>query len=195
MGVKCYACIGGTRVVEDTRCLAEGQHVVVGTPGRVNDMLNRQFLRTDDIKMFVLDEADEMLSRGFEQQIREVFQYLPDSAQIILLSATMPTEILDVTKQMMTNPVQILVKKEELTLDGIRQFYIRVKLEEYKLPTLLDLYSVLDIGQVVIFVNTVKKAINLEEELTRNKFKVSCIVRRFSIFNFCVAQRTAPRAA
>lgn len=88
----------------------------------------------------------------------------------------MPTEIFEVTKLMMNDPVQILVKKEELTLDGIRQFFINVKLEEYKLPTLIDLYSVLDIGQVVIFVNTVKKAASLEEQLQRKKFKVSCIV-------------------
>jgi len=175
LGVKCYACIGGRSTQADCQALAEGQHVIVGTPGRVYDMMTRDVLTTESIKMFVLDEADEMLSRGFETQIQQIFKFLPDSSQIILLSATMPTEIFEVTKLMMNDPVQILVKKEELTLDGIRQFFINVKLEEYKLPTLIDLYSVLDIGQVVIFVNTVKKAASLEEQLQRKKFKVSCI--------------------
>nr|VZI08075.1 unnamed protein product [Spirometra erinaceieuropaei] len=158
LGAKCYACIGGTRTTNDLMSLSGGQHVVVGTPGRVLDMMNRDVLTTDNIKMFVLDEADEMLSRGFAAQIQNIFR-----------------EIFEVTKQMMNDPVKILVKKEELTLDGIRQFYIKVRREEYKLPTLLDLYSLLDIGQVVIFVNTVKKAIGLEEQLREQKFKVSCI--------------------
>nr|AFM74225.1 DEAD box ATP-dependent RNA helicase [Spirometra erinaceieuropaei] len=175
LGAKCYACIGGTRTTNDLMSLSGGQHVVVGTPGRVLDMMNRDVLTTDNIKMFVLDEADEMLSRGFAAQIQNIFRFLPSTAQIILLSATMPREIFEVTKQMMNDPVEILVKKEELTLDGIRQFYIKVRREEYKLPTLLDLYSLLDIGQVVIFVNTVKKAIGLEEQLREQKFKVSCI--------------------
>uniref|UniRef100_A0A183T3M4 RNA helicase n=1 Tax=Schistocephalus solidus TaxID=70667 RepID=A0A183T3M4_SCHSO len=159
LGAKCYACIGGTRTTNDLMSLS-------------GDVLT-----TDNIKMFVLDEADEMLSRGFAAQIQNIFKFLPSTAQviIILLSATMPMEIFEVTKQMMNDPVKILVKKEELTLDGIRQFYIKVRREEYKLPTLLDLYSLLDIGQVVIFVNTVKKAISLEEQLREQKFKVSCI--------------------
>ncbi|VDD77703.1 unnamed protein product [Mesocestoides corti] len=173
--VKCYACIGGTRLQQDIQVLSDGQHVVVGTPGRVYDMIDRGALTTDYIKMFVLDEADEMLSRGFETQIQNIFKFLPETAQIVLLSATMPTEILEITKQMTNDPVRILVKKEELTLDGIRQFYIKVVREEYKFQTLLDLYASMSITQAVVFVNTVKKAIAVSEELLKNKFKVSCI--------------------
>lgn len=80
--VKCHACVGGTSVREDTRILQAGVHVVVGTPGRVYDMLRRRALRADAIKMFVLDEADEMLSRGFKDQIYDIFQLLPPKLQV-----------------------------------------------------------------------------------------------------------------
>jgi superfamily II DNA/RNA helicase len=80
--VKCHACVGGTSVREDTRILQGGVHVVVGTPGRVYDMLRRRALRADSIRMFVLDEADEMLSRGFKDQIYDIFQLLPPKLQV-----------------------------------------------------------------------------------------------------------------
>ncbi len=80
--VKCHACVGGTSVREDARILGAGVHVVVGTPGRVYDMLRRRCLRADNIKMFVLDEADEMLSRGFKDQIYDIFQLLPPKLQV-----------------------------------------------------------------------------------------------------------------
>merc|ERR1712084_153876 len=85
--VKCHACIGGTAVRKDIDTLNEGCHVVVGTPGRVFDMISRNVLKANDMKMFVLDEADEMLSRGFKDQIYDVFRKLPNNIQVILLSA------------------------------------------------------------------------------------------------------------
>ena len=114
----CHACIGGTNVRDDMRSLESGAHVVVGTPGRVMDMINRRALRTDYIKMFVLDEADEMLSRGFKDQIYDVFRTLPADIQVTLLSATMPADVMDVTSRFMRDPIRILVKKDELTLEG-----------------------------------------------------------------------------
>uniref|UniRef100_A0A183BTB0 RNA helicase n=1 Tax=Globodera pallida TaxID=36090 RepID=A0A183BTB0_GLOPA len=129
MGVKFHTCIGGTSVRDDQRKLEGGVQVIVGTPGRVNDMIQRGALKTEKIKMFVLDEADEMLSRGFKDQIYDVFKSLPNDVQVVLLSATMPNEVLDVTKKFMRNPIQILIKKEELTLEGIRQFYIFIDKE------------------------------------------------------------------
>eukprot|EP00095_Tigriopus_kingsejongensis_P007577 snap_masked-scaffold506_size152672-processed-gene-0.7 protein:Tk07577 transcript:snap_masked-scaffold506_size152672-processed-gene-0.7-mRNA-1 annotation:"eukaryotic initiation factor 4a-ii" len=95
MGAQCHACIGGTSVREDMRKLEAGQHIVVGTPGRVFDMISRKVLRPQDIKMFVLDEADEMLSRGFKDQIYDVFRHLNTTIQVVLLSATMPIEVLE----------------------------------------------------------------------------------------------------
>lgn len=173
LGVKCHACIGGTRVKADVQTLLNGVHCVVGTPGRVYDMLCRRALKPDSIKIFILDEADEMLSRGFKDQIYDIFQALPPDVQVGLFSATMTQEALDITRRFMTNPIRILVKQDELTLEGIRQFYINVEREEWKLDTLCDLYDALSITQAVIFCNTRKRVDWLTEQLSKRDFTVS----------------------
>lgn len=173
--VQVHACIGGTNVRDDQRRLDVGTHVIVGTPGRVNDMIERRSLRTNKIKLFVLDEADEMLSRGFKDQIYDVFKYMPQNIQVILLSATMPAEVLEVTKRFMRDPVRILVKKEELTLEGIRQFYVFVEKEDWKLDTLCDLYETVSITQAVIFCNTRRKVDWLMDQMVKRKFTVSAM--------------------
>jgi len=173
MNIESMACIGGTAVREDLKKLDVGVHVVVGTPGRVYDMIQRRALRTEHIKMFVLDEADEMLSRGFKDQIYDVFQLIPNGVQVVLLSATMPAEVLEVTKRFMRDPIRILVKKDELTLEGIKQFYIAIEREEWKLDTLCDLYETLTITQAVIFCNTRRKVEWLTEKMTSRQFTVS----------------------
>jgi len=175
MGVLCHACIGGTNVQQDIRVLEAGQHVVVGTPGRVYDMINRQALDPRGIKTFVLDEADEMLSRGFKDQIYDVFRYMSNKIQVILLSATMPADVLEVTQKFMRDPIRILVKKEQLTLEGIKQFYIGVEREEWKLDTLCDLYETLTITQAVIFCNTRRKVDWLTEKMHSRDFTVSAM--------------------
>lgn len=175
MNVQVHACIGGTSIREDQRQLEKGVHVVVGTPGRVNDMISRNVLQTEKIKMFVLDEADEMLSKGFKDQIYDVFKTMPQDVQVVLLSATMPVEVLEVTECFMQNPIQILVKKEELTLEGIRQYYINVGKDDFKFDTLCDLYDQVNVTQAVIFCNTRKKVEYLTEMMTKNKFTVSCL--------------------
>jgi translation initiation factor 4A len=175
MGVGCHACIGGTNVRDDIKRLESGVQIVVGTPGRVYDMLNRSALRSKSIKMFVLDEADEMLSRGFKEQIYDVFTTMPQNIQVILLSATMPGDVLEVTTKFMNDPVKILVKKEELTLEGIRQFYVTVEREDWKLDTLCDLYETLTITQAVIFCNTRRKVDWLTEKMRGRDFTVSAM--------------------
>lgn len=175
MKIDCHACIGGTNVREDMAKLNEGAQVVVGTPGRVYDMINRRAFKTDQLKMFCLDEADEMLSRGFKDQMYEVFQLLPQDTQCVLLSATMPQEVLEVTKKFMRDPVRILVKRDELTLEGIRQFYVAVDKEEWKLDTLCDLYETVTITQAVIFCNTRRKVDWLTDKLTSREFTVSAM--------------------
>jgi translation initiation factor 4A len=173
LSVKAHACIGGTRVRDDLGVLTEGVHVIVGTPGRVLDLLSRGALDASSIKVFILDEADEMLSRGFKDQIYDVFQNLPQSVQVGLFSATMPPEALEITRNFMNNPLRILVKQEEVTLEGIRQFFINCEKEEWKLDTLCDLYDTLNIAQAVIFCNTRKKVDWLTDQLRSRDFTVS----------------------
>jgi len=175
MEVQVHACVGGTAVRDDIRTLQAGVHIVVGTPGRVYDMINRRALRLDSIKQFMLDEADEMLSRGFKDQIYDIFKFLPETVQVCLFSATMPLDVLEVTQRFMREPVRILVKKDELTLEGIKQFYIAVDREEWKLDTLCDLYETLTITQAIIYCNTRRKVDWLQEQMQGRDFTVSCM--------------------
>lgn len=108
-------------------------------------MRNRRCFSPKWIKILVLDEADEMLSQGFKNQIYEIFQNSNTSTQVVLLSTTMSTDVSDVTKKFMRDPIQILLRKEELTLEVIKQFFINVGWEEWKLDTLYDLYETLTI--------------------------------------------------
>jgi translation initiation factor 4A len=171
--VKAHVCIGGTSIRDDIDRLKDGQHLVVGTPGRVFDMIGKRHLRVDDLITFVLDEADEMLSRGFKDQIYDIFKTLPPNIQVCLFSATMAPEILDLTSKFMRDAVRILVKKDELTLEGIRQFYVAIEKEEWKLDTLCDLYETLTITQAIIYCNTRRKVDFLADQLTKRDFTVS----------------------
>lgn len=127
--VKVHA-IGGQAIKNDIIMLKQGVHIVVGTPGRVIDMINKGYLKISSIRLFVLDEADEMLAIGFREQIQQIFKNLPGNVQVALFSATMPENILQISKQFMRDPVKILVKNEELTLEGIRQYYVGIEKEE-----------------------------------------------------------------
>lgn len=175
MNVQCHACIGGKSIGEDIRRLDYGVQVVSGTPGRVYDMIQRKHLRTRNIKMLVIDEADEMLNRGFKEQIYDIYRYLPPSTQVVLVSATLPQEVLEMTKKFMNEPVKILVKRDELTLEGIKQFFVAVEREEWKFDTLCDLYETLTITQAVIFCNTKKKVDWLAGKMRDNNFTVSAM--------------------
>lgn len=173
MNVQCHACIGGKSIGEDIRRLDYGVQVVSGTPGRVFDMIRRRNLRTRNLKMLVIDEADEMLNKGFKEQIYDIYRYLPPSTQVVLISATMPQEVLDMTKKFMNMPVKILVKRDELTLEGIKQFFVAVEKEEWKFDTLCDLYDTLTVTQAVIFCNTKRKVDWLTAKMREVNFTVS----------------------
>jgi translation initiation factor 4A len=175
LNVVCHACIGGTKVSDDIDMLRRGVHIVVGTPGRVFDMIDRRALDARSVKIFVLDEADEMLSRGFTDQIYDVFRKLPENVQVGLFSATMPDEVLEMTGKFMNDPKRILVKRDELTLEGIKQFYVAVEREEWKLDTLCDLYETLTITQAIIYCNARRKVDWLTEQLHSRDFTVSAL--------------------
>jgi len=175
MNVTCHACIGGKSVGEDMRILQSGVQVVSGTPGRVYDMIRRRALKTKHIRMLVIDEADEMLGRGFKEQLYEIYRYLPPQTQVVLVSATMPHDVLEITTKFMQDPIRILVKRDELTLEGIKQFFVAVEKEDWKFDTLCDLYDILTITQAVIFCNTKKKVEWLTTKMREANFTVSCM--------------------
>jgi translation initiation factor 4A len=122
MELRTLTMIGGTALAETRTAMTSGCHVVVGTPGRIADMINRKVFVTKSIKLFVLDEADEMLDRGFIKDIRTIFGTMPPDVQVGLFSATLKEETMGITQRFMRDPLTILVKEEELTLDGIRQY-------------------------------------------------------------------------
>merc|ERR1711948_222832 len=115
------------------------------------------------------------LSRGFKDQIYDIFKTMPPNIQVCLFSATMPKDTLDLTAKFMRNPARILVKTEALTLEGIRQFYVAVEREEWKLDTLCDLYETLTITQAIIYCNTRRKVDWLREQMQERDFTVSCM--------------------
>ena len=124
---------GGTSVNQNLEDLRRNPHILIGTPGRLLDMLNKRKINTRSMKYVVIDEADELLSSGFINQIYDIFRFLRDvDLQVALYSATMPKEFFDISQKIMKDPKKILVKTEALTLEGIKQFYINVERNEFK---------------------------------------------------------------
>ncbi|KAJ4499272.1 P-loop containing nucleoside triphosphate hydrolase protein [Lentinula lateritia] len=179
MEITSLACVGGTNIRDDMNTLRSGVQIVVATPGRLLDMIKRGAIKSEHAKILCLDEADEMLSQGFKDQIYEVFQVLPGDLQVLLFSATMPSEVLELTSKFMRDPIRILVKKDELTLEGIKQFYIAVEKEEWKLDTLCDIYDTISVSQSVIFCNAKRKVDWLTQMMEQREFTVSAIVSSF----------------
>ncbi len=168
--------VGGTSVDDDKKLLDnETPHIVVGTPGRIHDMIRRKFLKTDNMEVIVLDEADEMLSHGFKDQMYKIFQYMPNNIQIALFSATMPPELESLTKAFMEKPVKILVKTDMLTLQGIAQWYISVENDEQKYLTLKDLFSGISISQAIIYCNSTRRVDDLHEAMVSEDYPVKKI--------------------
>ena len=168
--------VGGTSIHEDTNSLKTNTpHIVVGTPGRVYDMIRRNLLTTDKIRVFVLDEADDMLSSGFKDQIYNIFQYLPNNVQVALFSATIPPEIMELTKKFMKNPIKIIMKTEELNLECIQQYYIAIQSDKEKYTMLKQLFEHLTLSQCIIYVNSVKRVMDLYGAMIDEGFSVCCI--------------------
>jgi translation initiation factor 4A len=173
--IKVSLLIGGGSISDDINNIRNGIHIVIGTPGRILDVIKREIINPKHIKIFVLDEADEMLSYGFKDQIKNIFVYLPNKIQTCLFSATMPQSIIDLANNFIKNPLRILVKSEELTLEGIKQFYIALDQDTQKFETLCDLYESISISQAIIYCNTRKKVDWLATQLQMQDFAVSSI--------------------
>ena len=174
-GINIKKVIGKTNITASKIELQQNPHILIATPGRLLDMINRKYIFTDKIKSVVFDEADEILSRGFMETIYQLIRYLPDTTQILLFSATIPDEILDMTLKFMNNPEKILVNKEELTLEGIMQFYINCNMYKWKYDVLYDLYDSISINQCIIYVNTKNTLMNLVDRLNERQFPISFI--------------------
>ena len=140
--------------------------------GRIHDMMKRKHIITDKIKLVVLDEADEMLSSGFKEQMYKIFQYLNDDIQIGLFSATMPNELKELTKTFLQNPVKILVKPDMLTLEGISQFYINIQNDIEKYETIKDIFEAVSVSQSIIYCNSVRRVDDLTEAMKGDNFPV-----------------------
>ena len=172
-GMKTQLLIGGTSTEEDIRKLNENSpQIIIGCPGRVHDMMRRKRLQTKDLKLIVIDEADEMLSSGFKEQVYNIFQFMPNEIQVGLFSATMPIELHSLTEKFMRNPIKILVKSEQLTLEGIEQFYIALDSDDQKYDALKDLYGIISMSQCIIYCNSVKRVSDLYDAMTADNFPV-----------------------
>jgi len=175
-GLSVYTLVGGTSIDEDANKLKNTPpHVIVGCPGRVYDMIRRGNIKAKNIKLVVLDEADEMLSSGFKEQVYNIFQTFSNDIQVALFSATLPEYINNITSKFMRNPVNIFVKTEALTLEGISQYYVAVDDDKQKYLVMKDLYSYISLSQCIIYCNSIKRVIDLHAAMIEDGFPVCCI--------------------
>jgi len=171
MGVQVYCATGGKPVHEDVRMISRGVQFLVGTPGRIFDLLERKAFSAATVRVLILDEADQMLEERFLEQVHCIMEKgFTNDTQCALFSATMSEEIVGVAKKFLRDPVQILLPPEKVTLDGISQYQVFMEDERHKLSVLIDLYENLKISQAMIYCNTRGKAEYLAAEMKRNGF-------------------------
>lgn len=176
MGINVYSTTGGTPIRDDLRALEKGVHFVVGTPGRIGDLMNRGSLSRQYMKVVVLDEADQMLEDRFKDQIMSILELgFPKETQVALFSATMPEEVVYVANKLLRDPVRILIPPEEVTLDGILQYYVALNKEDWKFDALCDIYKQLNVNQALIYCNKRNRAEWLAEKMTAEGFPLSYI--------------------
>ena len=175
MNITIAKVIGGTNISESSYELSKNPEVIIGTPGRILDMINRGNLLTDSFSMLIFDEADEILSKGFKDNIYNIVRVIPKTTQICLFSATLPDEILSITDKFMNEPIKILVKNEELTLDGIQQYFVSVKNRDWKYDIIIDLYDAISVNQCIIYINNKNKIVDIYNKLIQENYPVSYI--------------------
>ena len=176
MGIKTYAAMGKTPVREDIRALDRGVQFLVGTPGRIYDLMNRKAFNTSNIKVIIIDEADQMLEDRFREQLQCILNLgFPTTARCALFSATMNPDVVEFAEKLLDDPVRILISPEEVNLKGIHQYRVDLDREDWKFEVLLDLYKNLNITQALIYCNKRQKAEWLAEKMTAAGFPITCI--------------------
>lgn len=176
IGLRIKTIVGGSSIDDDADEMRKNPpHIIVGCPGRVYDMIRRRHIYANKLKLVILDEADEMLSSGFKEQVYNVFKYLNKNVQIALFSATLPNNIFQITNKFMRNPIKICVKAESLTLEGIKQYFIAINDDREKYLTLKELYQHISLSQCIIYANSVKRVIDLYEAMKEDGFPVCCL--------------------
>lgn len=178
MKIKTHMLIGGTPVNEDKEILQENDkkpHIIVACPGRLYDVIRRGWIKTDIIKTFVIDEADEMLSSCFKEQVHNILQYFSNDIQIALFSATMPEDVKNLTEKFMRDPVKLFIQRDMLTLDGLKQYYIALNDDHQKYETLKDIFESLTLSQTIIYCNSVKRVKDLYDAMSQDQFPVISI--------------------
>jgi len=176
MNIKTLSATGGNRLQADISTLRAGAQFIVGTPGRIFDLIRRGDLCVDYMKYVILDEADQMLDDLFSEQIKTILDsHFPESTRLALFSATMPPNVIEIAENYLSNPVRILLPPDEVTLKGIKQFYVELEREEWKLSVLLDLYQQVAVNQALIYVNKRQKAEWLAKQLAQHGFTLEYI--------------------
>jgi translation initiation factor 4A len=176
MGLKTLAAVGGTQVRADIGALRDGAQFVVGTPGRIYDLIRRGDFKLDHMKYIILDEADQMLEDLFEEQVKCILAFkFPESTRIALFSATMSTEVVEIADRFLQKPVRILLPPDQVTLNGIKQYYVAVEREDWKFDVLTDIYQHIAINQALIYVNKRQKAEWLAQKMRDAGFTLECI--------------------
>ena len=172
-GLKIQTVFGGSAVEEGSSFSNKNvPHLICGCPGRVYDMMRRDRIGSKNIKLVILDEADEMLSSGFKEQVYNIFQFLSQEVQVCLFSATMPDGINNIIEKIMRNPVRISVKREQLTLEGISQYFIAVDDDRQKYTTLKSIFSHITLSHTIIYCNSIKRVQDLYEAMCEDGFPV-----------------------
>jgi translation initiation factor 4A len=175
-GLRVKTLFGGSSTEEQSGFLKKSSpHIICGCPGRVHDMMRRGNITTKTIKLIILDEADEMLSQGFKEQVYNIFQYFDNNIQVALFSATLSEEIQPIINKIMRNPVKITMKAEMLTLEGISQFFVAVEDDRQKYLILKDIFSAISLSQCIIYCNSVKRVADLYEAMSEDVFPVCCV--------------------
>jgi translation initiation factor 4A len=176
MRAKVLCAVGGNSLQNDIRALEDGAQFIVGTPGRIYDLMSRGVLDRGEMKVLIMDEADQMLEDLFYKQVMCILEMgFPATTQVALFSATMPEKVIAVADKILNNPVRILIPPTAVRLDGIQQFYIDLDREDHKFECICDLYKHLNITQAVIFCNKRQKAEMLSEKLSAQGFPITCL--------------------